>query len=126
MLPGTSCQELRLKIAIKCQVSQKFIKIILEIFDKIFVENLRNFRTPNKGNIKGKIDNYGHCDGVWKFEIKDCEITSDNIDIYELDMVKIVAEESITFIKILKINNLFLKGKQSNRKNNNKKKKIKT
>jgi hypothetical protein len=63
---------------------------------------------------------------VWKFEIKDCEITSDNIDIYELDMVKIVAEESITFIKILKINNLFLKDKQSNRKNNNKKKKIKT
>ena len=63
---------------------------------------------------------------MWKFEIKDCEITSDNIDIYELDMVKIVAEESITFIKILKINNLFLKGKQSNRKNNNKKKKIKT
>ena len=63
---------------------------------------------------------------MWKFEIKDCEITSDNIDIYELDMVKIVAEESIIFIKILKINNLFLKGKQSNRKNNNKKKKIKT
>ncbi len=63
---------------------------------------------------------------MWKFEIKDCEITSDNIDIYELDMVKIVAEESIIFIKILKINNLFLKGKQSNRKNYNKKKKIKT
>ena len=63
---------------------------------------------------------------MWKFEIKDCEITSDNIDIYELDMVKIVAEESIIFIKILKINNLFLKDKQSNRKNNNKKKKIKT
>ena len=63
---------------------------------------------------------------MWKFDIKDCEITSDNIDIYELDMVKIVAEESIIFIKILKINNLFLKGKQNNRKNNNKKKKIKT
>ena len=69
----------------------------METFDKIIIENLRNFRQPNKGNIRGKIDNYGHCDGVWKFEIADCEITSDHVDIYDLDMVKIVAEESNFF-----------------------------
>ena len=63
------------------------------------MENLRNIRQPNKGSIRGKIDNYGHCDGVWKFEIKDCEITSDHVDIYDLDMVKIVAEESTSLIK---------------------------
>jgi hypothetical protein len=78
----------------------------METFDKIIIENLRNFRQPNKGNIRGKIDNYGHCDGVWKFEIADCEITSDHVDIYDLDMVKIVAEESNFLIQRLKINNL--------------------
>lgn len=62
------------------------------------METLRNFRSSNKGNIKGKIDNYQHCDGVWKFEIKDCEVTSDYVDFYDLDIIKIVAEESNTLI----------------------------
>ena len=44
---------------------------------------------------------------MWKFEIKECEITSDYVDFYDLDLVKIVAEESIFNYKIKKIINYF-------------------
>ncbi len=45
------------------------------MFDQILMNTIRSTPRQNRGQIKGKIEVYNHCDSVWNFTLKDVKVT---------------------------------------------------
>lgn len=90
---------------------------ILKHFDKVMLEIFKSIK--NKVNLKAAIFDYGNCDNVWDFNLKEAKLTYDGDLNENLSLLKIVA------LDYSKITNADGSDKKKNAKQNNKKNKRK-
>lgn len=93
---------------------------IFKSFDKIMLQFFRNIKA--KATLKGNIFDYGNCDNVWDFNLKDIKVTYEGDSHSNLPLLKILA---LDYSKITNADNNDKNKKINNVKQNSKKTKKK-
>lgn len=73
----------------KNMITNQIKEEVLKYFDKIMLQIFR--QTKTKVGLKGNIFDYGNCDNVWDFNLKDVKLTYDSDASHNLSLLKILA-----------------------------------
>ena len=114
---GETLNETLDDMMLKNMITNQIKEEILKHFDKIMLQIFRVSKT--KVGLKGNIFDYGNCDNVWVFNLKDVKLTYDTDINHSLSLLKILA------LDYSKITNAEGVDKKKNAKQNSKKPKKK-